>query len=47
MPEFEDTPIINPSWLLQKITVKPDRYVAEEIVVTVFGKTGEFRLFYL
>lgn len=37
---------INPTWQIDSIVIKPEQYQAEIIKVTVFGRGGQFSMYY-
>ena len=46
MPEIHQY-TTNPTWQVDEVRIRPSQYDAEEIVVTAFGDSGSFDLYYL
>ena len=46
MPEVTQY-TINPTWQVDEVRIRASSYDAEEIVVTAFGDSGSFDLYYL
>ena len=46
MPEITQYSI-NPTWEVDEVRIRASSYDAEEIVVTAFGDSGSFDLYYL